>query len=245
MDNVVNVGLSRQMVLRRELDVIANNVANVDTAGFKLESLIVQTQTEQLPAAAGGAPSTVNFVLDAGVARDFAQGALRQTDSSFDFAIEGEGFFRVETPAGERYTRDGRFSLDAEGKLVTAAGRAVQGEGGEIVIDQRLGAPKVAADGTVSQGGQVVGKLAVVKFASLADLAKDGDGLYRNVSNAAPQAAADARIQQGMLEGSNVQPINQITRLIEVTRAYESIAKLIDRTQDLEGNAIQRLGKIN
>jgi flagellar basal-body rod protein FlgF len=246
MDNVMYVGLSRQETLQRELAVVANNVANVDTAGFKVESLMVQTDTEKLSGAGGdGAPPSVNFALDAGVARDFGQGALKQTGAPLNMAIEGEGFFKVQTPAGERYTRDGRFGMDATGRIVTASGQPVQGDGGDITLDPAKGPPMIAPDGTISQEGQIVGKVAVVTFTSLAALAKDGDGLYRNVSNLQPQPADKIRVQQGMLEASNVEPITQITRLIEVTRAYESISRMVDQTGDLSSQSINRLGHVS
>ena len=244
MDNVMYVGLSRQETLQRELDVVANNVANVDTAGFKVESLMVQTDPLRLPAA-GEAPRTINFTLDAGVARDFSQGALKETGSPLNAAIQGEGFFRVATPSGERYTRDGRFGMDAQGQLVTASGEVVQGDGGAITLDPQKGSPAIASDGTVSQLGQTVGKISVVTFSSLAALAKSGDGLYRNISNLQPQPTDQARIRQGMLESSNVEPITQITRLIEVTRAYDTISQMVGQTNDLSDQAVSRLGRVS
>ena len=244
MDNVMYVGLSRQETLQRELDVVANNVANVDTAGFKVESLMVQTDPERLPSA-GNAPPVINFTLDAGVARDFSQGALKETSSPLNVAIQGAGFFKVSTPSGERYTRDGRFGMDSQGKLVTASGETVQGDGGDITLDPQKGAPKIASDGTVSQQGQTVGKIAVVTFSSMSGLAKAGDGLYRNVSNVQPQAADSVRIYQGMLEGSNVEPISQMTRLIEVNRAYDSVSQMVSQTGDLADQAVNRLGHVS
>lgn len=238
------VGLSRQQTLQHELDVIANNVANVDTAGFKLESLIVQSRPEALPATDGGG-SNITFAYDAGVVRDFRQASLKQTGAPLDVAIDGEGFFKVTTPSGERYTRDGRFSMDGTGRIVTSSGLPVQGDGGAITIDPTKGAPKIAADGTISQGTQTVGKLAVVSFASLSALSKDGDGLYRNDSNLQATAAASARVRQGMIEGSNVEPITQVTHLIEVSRAYESISRMVGDTGDLSTKAIDRLGRLN
>ena len=142
MDNTLYVSLSRQMTLQHELDVIANNVANVNTTGFKAESLTVQDSPQVLPAPDSG-PRVVNFVLDSGVVRDFGQGALKQTGGPLNLAIDGEGFFRVSTPQGERYTRDGSFTMDPQGRIVTAAGDPVQGDGGEHPrLDRRgLGRP--------------------------------------------------------------------------------------------------------
>lgn len=238
------VGLSRQMVLRRELDIAANNIANSDTAGFKLEDLMLR-QDPQGPAKTGGLIAPVNFVMDAGVARDFTQGQLRDTGAPLDFAIEGQGFFKVVTASGaERYTRDGRFKLDPTGKLVTQDGAAVQGGGGDIVLDPTKGAVSVSEGGVISQGGQKVGQIDVVRFADLSSLSKDGNNLYRNDTNVAPQPATDAKIRQGALEGSNVQPVVQITRLIELTRAYENITNLMSQTSDLSRRSIQRLGSV-
>lgn len=243
MENAAYVGLSRQMTLRRELDVVANNIANADTTGFKVEQLLVGTEVGDRARNAFVRPG-VSFVLDNGVGRDFTQGSLEQTSRDLDFAVEGEGaFFKVGSGAQTAYTRDGAFTLDPEGKLVTHGGLAVQGDGGDIVLDPLLGRPAVAADGTVSQNGQTVGRLAVVRFDTLGALQKGGDGLYRNASNAAEIPATDAQVRQGMLEGSNVNPIVEITNLIEIQRAYESVTRMIENTTDLSRRAVERLGR--
>ena len=244
MQNVLYVGLSRQMVLQHEIDVIANNVANVDTSGFKVEALMVQTDPERMKQTPGSPlNNSVNFPLDAGVVRDFSQGELRPTGGALNMAIQGQGFFRIQTAAGERYTRDGAFTLDAQGRVVTAAGDPVQGDGGDITLDPLKGAPSISEDGTVSQQGQRVGKVALVNFASLSALTKQGSGLYGNDTNLQP-TPSDAKVRQGMLEQSNVQPITQITRLIQVSRAYENVSQMMDQTGQLSTNAIDRLGKV-
>ena len=198
MDNVIYIGLSRQRVLEHEIEVISNNVANVDTTGFKVESLTVQTDSEHLSSdPTSPLLSNVNFPLDAGVMRDFSQGELKATGGPLNMAIQGQGFFRVSTANGERYTRDGAFTLDAQGRIVTAAGDPVQ-----------------------------------------------GDGLYANDTNLQPTPST-AQIRQGMLEQSNVQGITQITRLIEVSRAYETISQMMDQTSQLSSSAVDRLGRIS
>jgi flagellar basal-body rod protein FlgF len=245
MDNTLYVSLSRQMVLRREFDLLANNIANVDTAGFKVESLMLADDPEHPRAKAANKDRPITFVLDAGVGRDFGQGALKPTGSPFDLAISGDGFFQVSTPQGDRFTRDGRFAMDSDGKLVTAAGDAVMSaEGSEIVLDPTLGTPHVADDGSVSQDGQVVGRVGVFRFADLSVLSKTGDNLYSNTAQLPPEQANDAKVVQGSIEGSNVPAILQMTRLIEVSRAYESAAKMIAQVQDLSSQSISRLGKI-
>jgi flagellar basal-body rod protein FlgF len=244
MDNALYVGLSRQMTLRRELDIVANNIANANTTGFKVEELMVRTEPAK-PARTAGGSYPVKFVLDDGVARDFGQGALTQTGGDFDLALEGQGFFKVSAGGGERYTRDGRFTMNPEGKLVTQNGQSVLDEGGgEILLDPLKGPVTIARDGTVSQGAELLGKIAVVRPTDLASFRKDGDNLYRNTTNDTPQAAPDAAIHQGMLEASNVQSITQITKLIEVSRAYESVAKMMDQTSELSRSAVERMGKV-
>jgi len=243
MDNAMYVGLSRQMVLRRELNIAANNIANVDTAGFKLESLMNRAEP-QARARNRGVDGPTVFVMGDAVARDFKQGGLRQTGGTFDLAIDGQGFFKVLSDAGERYTRDGRFKLDPLGKLVTQDGAAVQGDGGDVIIDPAKGPVAIAENGVVSQDGQRVAQISVYRFDSLAALEKDGDNLFRNVTNLTPQTATDAKLRQGVLEGSNVEPVVQITRLIELTRAYETISQLMNQTADLSRRSIQRLGAV-
>ncbi len=243
MDNTLYVSLSRQMTLRREMDIIANNIANADTTGFKLENLMVRTEPKS-PARMADGPNPVKFVLDDGIVRDFTQGSLNTTGGAFDLGIEGKGFFKVETAAGERYTRDGRFTLSPEGKLVTQDGSAVQGEDGEIIVDPAEGLVAIAQDGTVSQAGEKLGKVGVFLFDDRSVLAKDQGNLLKNTSNAEPSPDTVSRVRQGMLEGSNVNPILQITRMIEVHRAYESVVKTMENTADLSRRAVERLGRV-
>lgn len=243
MENAAYVTLSRQMTLRRELDIVANNIANADTTGFKVEQLLVSAEVGQRARNDAIRPSA-SFVLDNGVGRDFGQGALKQTGRDLDFGIEGEGaFFTVNDGQGEAYTRDGAFTVDPEGRLVTQAGLAVQGDGGEIVLDPALGAVTIGEDGTISQGELLVGRLTLARFEALGALSKDGDGLYRNRSNAQPIEATGAKIRQGALEGSNVNPLTQITSLITINRAYEQASKMVESVNDLSRRSVERLGR--
>ena len=244
MDNALYVGLSRQMTLRRQLDIVANNIANADTTGFKAEQPLVRTEP-RAPARTVDGPSPIKFVIDSGLARDFSQGALRATNSTFDLAIDGPGFFRVQTANGERFTRDGHFRLDDTGRIVTQAGLPLLDAGGaEVIIDPKKGAVEIARDGSISQGIEQVGRLGVVAFADLSGLEKAGDNQFRNTTNQQPQPATGSLIRQGMLEGSNVNPILQVTDMVEVTRAYESLARMMDSTQELSRRTVERLGRV-
>ena len=245
MENAAYIGLSRQMTLRRELDIAANNIANADTTGFKVEQLLVGTEVGER-ARNDSVRGGVNFVLDHGVGRDFGQGALQQTGRDLDFAIDGEGvFFTLAEGAGVAYTRDGAFTLDAEGKLVTEGGLPVQGDGGDIILDTSRGPVQVAQDGTISQEGQLVGRLTLARFDALGVLSKDGDGLYRNRSNITTTDAAGVQIRQGMLEASNVNSLIEITKLIEINRAYERATRMIEQTTELSRRSVERLGRVN
>ena len=244
MDNALYVGLSRQMVLRREMDIVANNIANADTTGFKVESLMTKEQPGP-PAFTLQGPRPIKFVAADGVARDFGQGGLHRTDGPLDLAIEGQGFFKITTRDGDRYTRDGRFRTDDTGRLTTQAGQAVLDEGGgEITLDLQKGQITIATDGTVSQGAERVGKVGVYKFDTLSVLEKTGDNLLQNTSNSQPAPATEAKVRQGMLESSNVQPIVEITRMIEVSRAYEQVTRMMDSQAELTRNTITRMGRL-
>lgn len=248
MDNAMYVGVSKQMILRRELDVVANNIANANTTGFKVES-VMSGADPTFPAQTVGGPQPVQFAIDTGLARDFTQGALETTNGPLDLAIQGPGFFKISTASGELYTRDGRFTTDAQGQLVTQTGDPVLDvSGGPITLNPNGGPPTIGRDGSVSQSspgsakGVVVGRVGVVRFDSLSGLSKQGDGLYSNTTGIAPTPAPYAVVRQGMLEASNVQPVIQITDLIRINRAYEGISQMVSSTSDLSKTAIQRLG---
>jgi len=243
MDNAIYVGLSKQMLLQRELDMAANNLANVDTVGFKFEEMLAGA--DPTPSTRrGGTTPPLTFVTANGMLRNYTQGPLTQTGAPLDVAIDGKGFFKISTASGTRYTRDGRFMLDPTGKIVTQDGDAVQG-GGDITLDPKKGPVAISYNGEISQSGQIVGKLDVVSFDSLSALSKDGANLYRNDSNLTEQPANSASLKQGMLEGSNVQPITQITRLIEISQAYNAVSTMMSSTASLSSNTIQRLGAVN
>jgi flagellar basal-body rod protein FlgF len=245
VDNIAYVSLSRELVLKRALDVTANNIANMDTTGFKVESLMEST-TPGAPARDLGLNKPAQFVLDTGLARDFTQGELKQTNSPLDVAIAGSGFFQVQTPQGVRYTRDGAFAIDNQNRLVNGQGYPVLDDGGaEIRFDPLLASPTISKEGDVSQGNQRVGRLGVVDFPTPAVLSKQGGNLYANTSNAQPGPAANAVVHQGMLEGSNVKPILEVTNLIQISRAYEQVSQMITTVNDLSEQAVNRLGKVS
>src|SRR6202045_4761003 len=228
MENMLLVGLSRQMTLERQMDVVANNVANVNTNGYKADRSLFQ---EYLNSGAHednfkGRDRAVSYVLDNGTFKDFTQGASEQTKNPLDVAIDGGGFLVVQTPAGERYTRDGGLQINNQGQLVTASGDPVLGSSGPIVFQPTDKQVSIAADGnvTVLEGinriDSVRGKLRVVSFAQAQRLLKEGSNLYSAGQGAAAQPDTASKVRQGFVEKSNVNSVVEMSRLIEVTRTY-------------------------
>jgi flagellar basal-body rod protein FlgF len=227
------------------MDVIANNLANVSTPGFKRESAKFEEYvTHVAPAEGQTGQQAVSFVKDAGISRDTSQGNIEKTGATLDFAINGDGFFTVQTVSGMRYTRDGHFTLDANGQIVDSDGDALQGDSGSITITPDDGNVQVSKDGTVSSivngATNQIGKLQLVDFADDRALTKQGDNLYSTSQSST--AAVGATITQGALESSNVQPVLEISHMIEVMRAYQATASLSQSQEDLTRQAIDKLG---
>jgi flagellar basal-body rod protein FlgF len=251
MENMLLVGLSRQMTLERQLDVVANNVANVNTNGFKADKSLFEeylASNAHEDAFARG-DRRVSFVQDRGTYRDFSQGPTEQTKNPLDVALDGNAFLAVQTAAGERYTRDGGLQINSQGQLVTAAGDAVLGTGGPIVFQPGDKDITIAADGGVSvrQGANNVdslrGKLRLVSFAEAQSLLKEGSNLYSG-EGASPQPATNAKVHQGYIEKSNVNSVLEMSHMIEVTRAYTQMATMLQSQSDLHKSAIEKLADV-
>jgi flagellar basal-body rod protein FlgF len=251
MENTLLIGLSRQMVLERQMDVVANNVANVNTNGYKADKSLFQ---EYLRTGARednfiGSDRAVSFVLDRGSYRDFTQGPAEQTKNPLDVAIDGGGFLVVQTAAGERYTRDGGLQINNQGQLVTANGDAVLGTNGPIVFQPTDHDIAIAADGNISvvegtnRTDSVRGKLRLVSFADAQQLLKEGSNLY-SAGNAAAQPDTASRVRQGFVEKSNVSSVAEMSRMIEVTRTYTQIANMLQQQSDLHKTAIDKLADV-
>ena len=243
MDNSLLVSLSHQLAAYRAMDVIANNIANVSTPGFKREAAkFEEFVTWVTPSEEQKGPQPVSFVKDAGVMRDLSQGNLDHTGAPFDLALNGQGYFSVQTPQGERYTRSGHFTLDAGGQLVTSDGYPLLGEGGAITITPGDGDVHVAADGTLSGKTGQIAKLKLVDFPNARALLKEGASLYSTTQTPATPTALS--VQQGVLESSNVQPVIEISHMVEVMRSYEATATLSNSQEDLMRQAIDKLGSM-
>ncbi len=238
------VALSRQTALVRQMDVVANNLANVATPGFKSEAQVFTTVP--IRSQTFGAPHKLAFVQDFATARDFNAGPLTPTGNDLDIAIQGDGFFVVQTPNGPRYTRYGHFQLNAAGQVVTKQGFPVLSGGAPLAIDPDDGPVQIAGDGSVSanrtQGGNApvaYGKLDVVDFNNR-DALKPEEGVMFS-TNEAPVQVAQPAIVQRMLEQSNVQPIKELTTMIWVQRSYESMQRFIDGEHERMKRAVNSI----
>lgn len=244
MDNALLVSLSQQLAAYRSMDVIANNLANLSTPAFKREAVKFEELVQQVrPCEDQKGPQTLSFVQDTGVVRDLSEGRLETTGAPYDLAINGKGYFVVQTAAGERYTRNGHLTLNGDGQLITDSGDAIQGDGGPIAVTVDDGDIHIAADGTVSGKQGQMGKLRVVDFADERALRKEGDSLY-STSQSPAAATASTKIMQGTLETSNVEPVIEISRMIDVMRAYQTTTNLVQSQEDMKRQAIDKLGSI-
>ncbi len=251
MQNTLLIGLSRQATLERQLDVVANNVANVNTAGFKADRSVFQEFL--MPTAHEdnfvGNDRRLSYVQDRATFHDFSQGASEQTKNPLDIAIDGSGFLVVQTPAGERYTRDGGLQMNGQGQLVTAAGNPVLGTSGPIVFQPTDHDINITDDGTITvvegngRTDSVRGKLRVVSFPEAQKMLKEGLNLYA-AGEGSPQPDTKSALRQGYIEKSNVNAVAEMSRMIEVTRAYTQISTLLQQQSDLHKSAIEKLADV-
>jgi flagellar basal-body rod protein FlgF len=252
MQNALLVGLSRQMSLSHELDVVANNIANIDTTGFKadkaafIEYLMPGARDDEF----AGKDRRISFVEDRATWIDFSPGAMQRTGNPLDVAIDGKGYLVVQTQRGQRYTRNGALGINAAGQLVTSNGDQVMGTSGPItfqptdrdVIISPTGIVSVR-DGAGTNSAQR-GQLQLVNFDAPQKLQKDGASTFTAPPDMTPKPApTNTRVMQGMLEKSNVQPIVEMARMIEITRSYSDIANILQQQGDMRRNSLQQLSQ--
>jgi len=244
MENSQLIGLSRQVALRREMDVVANNLANMNTAGFKRQSMIFEEYI--MPVAEFDtqylSDRPLSYVQDRATYRDYVAGTITPTGGDLDVALGGDSWLVVESADGERYTRNGALTLSPAGELVTQSGEPVLGDDGPIVVPPNAGRISIARDGTVNAGELVLGRIQTVRFEDQQNLEPAGGNLFR--AEEPPIPVEIREVLQGVIEGSNVEPVWEMTRMIEVQRAYESLSRSIQRTDELRRTAIQRLGQL-
>ncbi len=236
MENSLTIALSRQSVLTRQMDVIATNLANLGTAGFKAENMIF---TELLEQTAEG--EVLSLVHDVAFVRDLSEGPMVGTQSPLDLAIHGEGYFVIGTPDGLRYTRHGVFQLDERGFIVTTDGNPVLNSGSSpITVPLDTSSIAISRDGTISADAQGIGRIKLVSFENPQALSKVGNGLYEAVGQT-PTTDSNSEVLQGMIESSNVKGVVEMTRMIDTVRSYQAAAKLADTEHQRILDAIDAL----
>ena len=240
MENTSYVALSREAALWRQMAVTANNMANANTPGFKAEQMMFTSYLAKTKSDTSPFGRTMSFVQDYGVLHDTREGPLTQTGDSLDIAIHGPGYYTVDTPAGPRYTRDGHFQLDSNGMVVTSSGYPlIQANGNPIVVAPGESSITVAGDGTISTENGQIGQIQVVTFPNEQELQPLGDGTYSTTQTATP--LPHANVVQGMLEQSNVQPIAEMTGMLNTLRNYEGVMNMIQSEHDRQMKAIDTL----
>lgn len=241
MENTTAVILSRMMTASRVMDVIANNIANASTPGYealhlKSSSWVDRMGNVQTPRGA----DTVAYAQSGGTWRDTQSGPIHRTGNPLDLALSGNGYFTVQTSNGPRMTRDGRFSLSANGHIVDAAGNSLlDASGSPISIPSNSGSLSIASDGTISGNQGIISKIAVVTVNDPQALQSEGGNLF--ASKTQPTPAANPAIVQGALEGSNVEPITEITHMMQASQNFQMISQFISAEQSRHQNAISKI----
>ncbi len=222
----------------RRLNQITNNLANVDTAGYKKEDI---TFWEMLYSTDNQGPRVGKALHDV---TDMQPGVVKETGNTLDFALgAADGFFKIQTPAGVRYTRAGQFTTNNEGQLTTPNGDLVLGDGGPLLINGNN--ISVADDGNITVDGQLAGVLTVVTFADLRDLEKQGQNLFALTGAGQEEETQDPGVKQGFLEKSNVSTMKELTAMVDLNRAYETQQRVIRSIDDMDDKAINRVGRLN
>lgn len=242
MENSIYVGLTRQVALQDKMDIIANNIANMSTPGYRAQNMVFTEFIEKAPRKPDTAENDpLSMVLNYGHYQNTAPGPMEMTGNQLDVAVQGPGYLGVQA-AGEEvmYTRAGNFQINVEGTLVTGAGLPVANEGGApIVIPDDAKEIYIGEDGTIATEEGEIAKLMVVEFPNAQDLEAMGNGLYKSEEPGLP--AEGTRVMQGMIEGSNVNPVLEMTRMIDTARAYQSTQRMLQSEHERQRSMIQRL----
>jgi len=238
MDNSGYTTLTRQSGLMREMQSVANNIANVSTTGFRKEGVIFSEFVQDLP----NEGSSLSMATANARNIDLRQGPVTMTGGTFDFAIEGEGFFLIETPDGQSLTRAGVFTPNSDGELVTPDGNRLLDAGASpIFVPPDARSVSLAGDGTLSADGRPLSRIGLYVPETAGDLTHQGGVLFSTTQDPVPLDGAS--ILQGFLEDSNVNPVIEIARMIEVQRAYELGQNFLDKEDERLRSVLQTLGR--
>jgi flagellar basal-body rod protein FlgF len=240
-DNMQLISLSRQIALERQMDIVANNLANISTTGFKAEDLLFTEYPMRVDDGQDFSPQSqlLSFTEDWASIHDMQAGAIEDTGNPLDVALQGPGFLTVQTPNGVRYTRDGSLTLDADGRLVDLDGDPILGEGGLIQFGPEETDIAISRDGSISSSAGAKDRLAIAEFADPESLTRVGQNLF---SGGTPIPATETRVRQGAIEKSNVSGVAEITQMIRIQRNYETLMQLMARQDEIATQAVRTLG---
>lgn len=248
MENSLYIALSKQSCLWRNMESTANNLANMNTVGYKAtDPLFTQyvnknSKSNDVAALQKG----VSFVQDMGTMRDLSSGPIQHTGNNLDIALEGEGFFTIETAEGEKYSRNGKFSLNNDGMIVNSEGYPLVSESGApFFISPEETSISISNEGTISTENGALGKIKIAEFSDPQALTAEHSGLYKPKEGNSVLKAKNTKVIQGSLEGSNVQAIPEMTKLISIQRQFEYVQKMIDTENQRQNNAINVLSGRN
>lgn len=235
MDKSIFVALSGAVLQEKRMEILTDNLANVNTAGFKGQKPLFE---DAMP----DAFRVRTFGVMDSVSNDMTQGMTEKTDRKLDMAVRGDGFFVIDTPYGNRYTRDGSFTISADGTLVTREGNKVLGEKGPI----RLTSSDISVDavGNIEDRGVVLDRLKLVNFNNLGGISREGNAyaIAQPGTKEVP-VGANTQIEQGYIEISNVNAVRAMTTMIEAMRSYETHSKMIQSIDDMTRKAIEEVGR--
>lgn len=248
MENPTYISLSLQTALQKQMDMVANNIANMTTAGFKNKRMIFMEYLMEPKAETGIQGDRVSMVLDYGSFRDLRDGPQQQTGNPLDIAISGDAYLSVQTAEGERYSRGGRLQLNSEGAIVDSAGTPVLDEAGQpIQVPEAARNIRITADGAVSADEQQIGQLKLTRFEKPQFLREVAAGQYDNPEDqaGAQAGAGESRVLQGVLEGSNVSAVLEMTEMINIQRQYRNVQRMIEGEHERIRNAMSRISRIS
>ena len=241
MENSIYVGLSRQVALSQRMNLIANNIANVNTPGFRADKMLFEEYVVNQKNS-DSVENELSMGLDYGQYKDTAAGKTQYTGNPLDVALDGPGFMSIETEQGTQYTRAGNFTLNANGELVNASGHHVLDNGGG-----RITIPETAKEIRITNNGQIVteqgvaGQIGVKEFNNVQTLIPSGNGFYNAPANDPGAAAQQTIVKQGLVEGSNVEAVLEMTDLIEISRQFQSMQRSLQNEHDRQRNMIKSL----
>jgi flagellar basal-body rod protein FlgF len=238
MELTTNVALARQIAIKDQMSVIANNIAHMSTGGYKGEKLVFKRVIAETFVG-----DAVSFPQNYSLHRDTRNGPITRTSNQLDIALRGEGYLTIQTPKGITYSRNGHLGLNNKSELVTSAGHRVLDRGNKpIVFDNSVNNITISKDGSISADGDEIGKLGVVRFENPQALKREGSSLFNTKDAPLPDDATE--VLQGHVEGSNVRPVLEMTQFMNAARNFTTVSKMIEREDDRQRRAIEEVGRV-